>query len=227
MENLIENGYRESELELNFANDDKTEFVQFEINRVKRQVTCTYSEAWLKRRLEMLLDNIYKKTDQVALQPIFMPSVLRKPKNAKTSEEESNCEDQLNFLSEQLGKELDPNCFLIFLFIEGGTPSNQDEFEQEHQFYEKRKKAQSHKLRNRGFSEENDLVILCHSPERMLGIGRKRKLMVLFAEHLELKRFYMIDDNIGSFTEYNPYTNRAYEETSAHIALSFLENVLD
>lgn len=61
----------------------------------------------------------------------------------------------------------------------------------------------------------------------MLGIGRKRKLMMLFAEHLELKRFYMIDDDIGSFKEFNPYTSRAYEETPAHRALGFLENVLD
>lgn len=59
--NLIENGYRESELELKFVNDDKTEFVQLEINRDERQVTCTYSGTWLKTRLEMLLEQHIQK----------------------------------------------------------------------------------------------------------------------------------------------------------------------
>lgn len=38
-----------------------------------------------------------------------------------------------------------------------------------------------------------------------LGIGRKRKIMMLLAEHFDFKKFYFIDDDIDSFYQYGDY----------------------
>jgi hypothetical protein len=61
-----------------------------------------------------------------------------------------------------------------------------------------------------------------------LGIGRKRKIMMLLAEHFDFKKFYFIDDDIDSFYQYDDYErDHAQYPNQALNALRYMSTVLD
>ncbi|XP_065673748.1 uncharacterized protein LOC101240012 isoform X2 [Hydra vulgaris] len=171
--------------------------IQFNLDRENKKVSASYHKNHLYEQLKLLKDNLYKdETNQTsnALYPIFISSVQRRN------------DFEPNLLTKDLGRVLKPNSFLIFLFIEGGTNQNRDLFKINIDFYKNQRDKDFKAICNYGKSFTNkdmNPIFLCYLPDKNLGIGRIRKIMMMFAEHLQLLRFYFIDDDIDSFYEYD------------------------
>ena len=79
-------------------------------------------------------------------------------------------------------------------------------------------------------NEAKNPIIKVLLPERNLGLGRKRKIMMLLAEHFVLNRFFFIDDDIEGFYQYDDdrmeHTNKNLENVTFN-ALNIMSKVLD
>ena len=230
-ENMLERGREKSTLSLLYRNNPEIDHIQFYINRDNREISAEYNQNLINERLNLLNLNIYNK-DKASLNPIFISSVLRLDQGTKFADQMYT--DDLNILSKTLGYHLEPNSFLIFLFIEAGVPSNRNGFDEELSYYTQLKDKDFKAILeypNSKYSEQcQNPVILCYLPERNLGIGRKRKIMMLFAEHLMLRRFYFIDDDIESFYEYNEQIGQrkmVQNEYTTFRSLDFMLKVLE
>ncbi|CAF0927832.1 unnamed protein product [Brachionus calyciflorus] len=135
--------------------------VQIYIDKENKKVKFEYDAKKINEKIQNLVKNI---TDLDAdglsthLYPIFMSSVQR----------------EANFTPNLLVKDLchsDSSIknFLIFLFIEAGTP--QQRYEQTINYYVELTNS-IYKKTNRKLSENP--IILCFLPEKNMGIGRKR-----------------------------------------------------
>lgn len=169
------------------------------------------------------MKNLYqsaKNSTSRSLYPIFISSRLRGNDN------ENNRYLDLNIIAKDLLKAgIQKDCFLIFLFIQAGTNENRDRFKNEIDYYNelKQKHCPCDDL-------ENCPIVLCYLPERDLGIGRKRKIMMMFAEHLMLRRYYFLDDDIEQFYEYDHRLGQRIMRSnyqSTFKALKFIEKVLE
>ncbi|XP_065640648.1 uncharacterized protein LOC101240012 isoform X1 [Hydra vulgaris] len=171
--------------------------IQFNLDRENKKVSVSYHNNYLDEQLKLLKDNLYKdETNQTsnALYPIFISSVQRRN------------DFEPNLLIKDLGRVLKPNSFFIFLFIEGGTNQNRELFKKNIDFYKNQRDNDFKAICNYGKSFTNkdmNPIVICYLPDKNLGIGRIRKIMMMFAEHLQLLRFYFIDDDIDSFYEYD------------------------
>jgi len=179
-----------------------------------------------------LHENINEKNAQgiaTHLFPIFITSRLRKAQDYDgTPETFDKVKFKPNILVKDLCKLGSPikRC-LIFLFVEGGLPGKREEFQKELNYYITLRKTE-HQLAEKKLNENP--VVMCFWPERNLGIGRKRKMMLLFAEHLNLNRFFFADDDIDCFFEYDPRPHVRQIRThpqAATRALYYMTKVLD
>ena len=204
--------------------------IHFKIDRINRQVICDYDEAFLQRKLNLLLKNIYKfESDQKegdrALYPIFSSSNKIQKNELKRSSSQTDLEEEIrtNTLVNCLGSHLGPEHFLVFQFVEA---SHVDYFKA---YCQNEFSAICDK--NKDFDARNKYqmpTIVCRLPDTKLTLGMKKKLMMLFAEHLKLRRFYFIDDDIEGFYEYNPRSRDIQTHSMfAFKALSFMLKVLE
>ena len=232
---LVEQGKVKSKLCL-AAESHRQHFVQFRIDRQKKVITSVYNKDFIDNKMALLSESL-RTTGTRALHPIFITSRLRRNKCKLSNDRASGYTRQLNILAKTLGKHMEPHTFVVFLFVEGGgnVRERAREFKPELDYYESLKRDNFDAILNRPgtrFSDtaEHDPVILCYLPERNLGIGRKRKVMMLFAEHLRLRRYYFIDDDIDEFYEYDfRIGHRAMKSTphSAFKALDFMDKVME
>jgi hypothetical protein len=123
-----------------------------------------------------------------------------------------------------------PENFLLFLFIEGGLPKDRqqtsNQFFQEVEFYENLKRSECHDEK-----KLMDRIINVYLPLKNLSIGAIKKLMMLVAEELNISRFYIINDDIQKFREFEKCqggTRKYFDhEKSSARALAFMNMVLD
>ncbi|ELR20552.1 uncharacterized protein ACA1_052430 [Acanthamoeba castellanii str. Neff] len=79
-------------------------------------------------------------------------------------------------------------------------------------------------------ADANPGLIFISLPDSELGIGRIRTLFLLLAEQWRLSRFFMVDDDISEFHEYDPaiYIRGSIQHTSSTArALLFLQLTMD
>jgi len=219
---LIE-GKKKSELKIKHIDCNQKEFIQFYIDRENKSITAEYNKSFIDTKTFILMKNLYepvKNSTSRSLYPIFISSRLR------GYDYEKNQYLDLNIIANDLLKAgIQKDCFLIFLFIEAGTDKNRDLFKNEIDYYNKLK--QKHCPCDDSTSCP---IVLCYLPERDLGIGRKRKIMMMFAEHLMLRRYYLIDDDIEYFYEYDHRLGQRImrsNDQSTFKALKFMEKVLE
>ena len=232
---LVEQGKVKSKLRLT-AESHQEHFVQFRIDRKQKVITSVYNKDFLDNKMALLSRSLQTAGTR-ALHPIFITSRLRRNKCKLSNDQASGYTQQLNILAKTLGKHMEPHTFVVFLFVEGGGNVRERvrDFKPEKDYYENLKRDNFDAILNRPGTKfrdtvEHDPVILCYLPERNLGIGRKRKLMMLFAEHLQLRKYYFIDDDIDEFYEYDfRIGHRAMKSTphSAFKALDFMDKVLE
>jgi len=235
MKTLISENEEKSQLSLECKIDNSyKDTVQFEIDRINKKVSCVYSEE-LTKQLNKLIEHINspvskndldytKKTKNLALYPIFISSRLRP--SARNEHSNDKYTSKLNIWDKQIREKLS-KCglsdvnerFKIFLFIEGGHDNDRRDFKDEIEYYEN--------LRRFTDSGVNP-VTLCYFPERNLGIGRKRKIMMMFAEHLKLRRYYFLDDDIKKFERFDHRSGRKENaDTDVVNALGFMLEVME
>lgn len=128
----------------------------------------------------------------------------------------------------ELCKEGSVERFLIFLLIEGGICNKRENFKKNIQFYLdcRAKEFENVKVKLDIDCCDNP-IIMVFLPERELGIGRKRKIMMLISEYFQMQRFFLIDDDIDSFQEYNKNSQkRQHSDMAAFKALDYMSQVL-
>ncbi|RNA42888.1 hypothetical protein BpHYR1_026925 [Brachionus plicatilis] len=200
--------------------------VQFQINRNDKKIVVKYEINEINKRIVDLKKNIAADEKDISthLYPIFISSRFDKLK--KTENSESDFVPNI-FVKDLCRTGTHIQSFMIFLFFEAGTAKNRSQFEAEIEYYTK---LSLDNYSNAQIKPEKNPIILCLLPERNLGIGRIRKLMMLFAEHLNLPRFYVCDDDIDSFYQYDQAVYRrdmVKHELNAAKAFSFMSKVMD
>ncbi len=226
---MLNDNYKKSELNLDRKVSSLDNTVQFEIDRENKRVSCIYADS-LTSRIDKLLEHVVLKTEnnerRKAYYPIFITSRLRR---AGTNETHGGKYTQkLKIWCKEIRESLikrkveNPNeRFMIFLFIEGGREDDRLLFSEELEYY--RKLCDEEK----GETGPNPIV-LCYWPERNLGVGRKRKIMQMFADHLNLRRVYFLDDDIDQFLVFDPrYFKRDYVVDDICNSLDFMLDVMD
>lgn len=228
---LFEEGRHKSEIHnegkflVNELNNELKQFInqynletviQFEIDRSNKKIMVECDKNEIDERIFELKINIANEKN--CLYPIFISSVLReKRKNFRP-----------NIFVEDLCKNgAQIEGFIVFLFIEAGHSKDRKSFEEDIKFYVD---LQSKSSENSETKLKKNPVVLCLLPERNLGIGRKRKLMMLFAEYLNLPRFYICDDDIETFYQYDQsvHTRTMVKHgLNTGKALSFMSKVMD
>jgi hypothetical protein len=187
------------------------------IDRNEEKIIFEYDKDFFNSKRESLFNNVGEKD---SLHPLFISSRTRK-----------------NFQPNLLLQEIcvSPESYkktIIFLFIEGGLPGERENFKEDIEFYSDLQEKEFRKIKDK-FSLPNEAknpIIKVFLPERNLGLGRKRKIMMLVAEHFALNRFYFIDDDIECFYQYDDdrmeHTTRNLESVTFN-ALNYMSKVLD
>ena len=164
-------------------------------------------------------------SDQEFLHPIFITSTTRtkKENNARYKNFEPNL-----ILNDICSSQGSYKKLMIFLFIEGGLPEKRNEFNENIEFFKNLVDKEFEKVKDpEDFATKNPIITI-YLPEKNLGVGRKRKIMMLLAEHFNFKRFYFIDDDIQTFLQYDDYERKFIDDPKqAFHALKFMSTVLD
>jgi len=221
---LIDEGKIESKLQIEFNHSTfvSASSIQIIINRSKKSIIADYDTNEIGKRIREYMNRI---SDQEFLHPIFITSMIRtnKENNARYKDFQPNLILNDICLSKGSYKKL-----MIFVFIEGGSPENRNKFKRNIEFYKNLVDREFEKVKDPEDSETKNPIITIYLPEENLGIGRKRKIMMLLAEHFNFKRFYFIDDDIQTFLQYDDYERTFINHTNqAFHALKFMSNVLD
>jgi len=205
-------------------NDRFKNIVQFKIDRKSKKLSCVYAKN-LTEQLNKLIEHINTpgpNGERLALYPLFISSRLRPPTKVEQSKYTNKLNIWLKEIRERFHDLQDVNeRFKIFLFIEGGYEDSRHDFQDELDYYENLREFD-------GADSSSNPVTLCYLPERNLGIGRKRKIMMLFAEHLGLRRYYFLDDDIAKFKRFDHRAGiKDYIDTNVFDALNFMLKVME
>ena len=218
LKNLIDTGRIKSTLSIQFQDLKISDAagIQIIINRNDRSVVARFDKLEVESRIKEYLSSI---SDDQFLYPIFISSVRRKKKDeSENFKPNILLKDLCSSSPERLKK------VIIFLLIEGGLPENRRDFEEDINFYKELRDNEIEAVTN----DKQNPVITVLLPERNLGIGRKRKIMMLLAEYFDFKRFYMIDDDIDSFYQFDDFSrDHVKYPNQTFNALKFMSTVLD
>ena len=222
--NLIDEGKHKSKLQIVSTHVSATVLssIQIIIDRKRKSIIAEYDINEINKKIRDYKSLI---SDEDSLFPVFISSMTRtkKENNARYHDFEPNLLLNDICLSNGSYKKL-----MIFLFVEGGLPGERREFIENIEFYADLVSREFEKVKDPADSQTNNPIITVYIPEKNLGIGRKRKLMMLLAEHFDFKRFYFIDDDIETFFQYNDYERTFIRgQKQAFHALKFMSVVLD
>jgi hypothetical protein len=204
--------------------------IQIEIDREDKRVIAQFDEKFLKDKVDNIYQLIGKSLEKDrSLYPIFMSSKIRNLVTGNEDLENSCVNFKPNLFLNQLCNEGSPNRFLIFLLIEGGVCGKRVKFRKNIEFYLKCRKYEIEDIKRKlKIDECENPIVPVFLPERELGIGRKRKIMMLIAEYFEMQRFYLIDDDIELLSQYDEVSRqRRTSESVPFRALDYMTRVLE
>ena len=218
LKTLVENGKSKSILAIKFQNlSSKNSIdtcIRILLDRNEKLVMAYYDEKEINLRKNEFLKAI---SDADTLYPVFISSVVRK---SAIGDEPVKIHDP-NLLLRNLCQTAESyKKLMIFLMIENDDIS----------YYSELKKDEFEKVKEKfGLSNEaRNPIITIVLQEKHLGIGRKRKIMMLLAEHFDFKNFYFIDDDIDSFYQYDDYErDHVQDPNQTFKALKYMSTVLD
>ncbi len=170
----------------------------------------------IEREKKEMLPSLTKRNEQIAIYPIFI--WLKNLNETKRK----------NILLKSLAQTVDPRNFVIFLFLEIGELKNKPNFQSKLNALKSiihRELSEIPEEFRKNYQDNLPIITVCVESE-LLGEARILKLMFLLAQHLDLPRFYVINDQIKFYEFSQEFQDFKSHQHSPARALTFMSKVM-